>query len=199
MAKSPAAPPRKIIEGPFEDLSQAPPRVVALREKVLAACATRDVEALRVPIQWAETPPIFSRGSDRPKSFEKIVDFLRQRSFDRRGVEMTQVIRAAFESPFARQKIGPFVTYVWPAAALLPPDKWEGEAAASLFALVRFADLGLVDADGRPLIHAAGVGEDGTWHSFLTKDAAPPPAASPKSDAPKAGVLNPAAPPPFRR
>lgn len=175
-SKPPAAPPAK-IEGPFEDVAMLPPRVAALREKVLAACALRDVEALKVPIQWAETPPIFSRGPDRPRNFAAVVDFLRARSFDRHGVEMTQILRAVFESPFAKRTQGGFETWVWPAAALIWPERPDGEALARLYATVRFADLGLADADGRPLIHAAGVGPDGTWHSFLTKDAAPPPSA----------------------
>ncbi|QLP98462.1 MAG: hypothetical protein HZY79_15285 [Rhodoblastus sp.] len=60
-------PPAPRVDGPLDDFASLPPRVAALREKILDACATRDVEALKVPIQWAETPPIFLRGPGRPK------------------------------------------------------------------------------------------------------------------------------------
>lgn len=174
MVKAVQAPPAARIEGPSSDFASLPPRVAALREKILDACATRDVEALKVPIQWAETPPIFLRGPGRPKSFAAIVDFLRARSFDRRGVEMVAILRATFESPFARKIEGPFETYVWPAQALIWPQRLDADALARLWALVRFADLGAADAKGRPLIHSAGVGKDGTWHWFATEPPAPP-------------------------
>lgn len=169
MAK-PAPKPR--IDGPLTDLGALPPRVAALREKILDACAARDVEALKVPIQWAETPPIFLRGPGRPKNFGEIVDFLRARSFDKRGVEMTAILRAVFESPFARKSDGPFETWVWPAEALLWPATRDAETVARLARYVRFADLAASDAQGRPLIHSAGVGKDGTWHWFTTEAAA---------------------------
>lgn len=173
MAK-PATPKRPVpkIDGPHDDAARLPPRVAALREKILEACAARDVEALKVPIQWAETPPIFLRGPGRPRTFAEIVDFLRARSFDRNGVEMTTILRAVFESPFARKVEGPFETYVWPAQALLWPDKPDANARAKLFSYTRFADLGSSDEAGRPLIHSAGVGADGTWHWFTTQAAA---------------------------
>jgi hypothetical protein len=171
-ASPPASSPAVKIEGPFEDVARLPPRVAALREKILTACARRDVEALAVPIQWAETPPIFSRGPDRPKTFAQIVDFLRARSFDKRGVEMVDVMRAVFESSFVKETNGAFESYVWPAAALAPAEAMEGEALARRYATVRFADLGLVDAAGRPLMHKAGVGADGTWHYFAPNEAA---------------------------
>ena len=185
MTKAPKARPAR-VEGPLTDPSLLPPRVAALRGKILDACASRDVEALKVPIQWAETPPIFLRGPGRPKNFAEIVDFLRARSFDKRGVEMTTILRAVFESPFARKIDGPFETWVWPADELLWPAAPGAETVARLHSYVRFEDLGRADAQGRPLIHSAGIGKEGTWHWFAPNEAAPAP-------------VDPAAPPVLRR
>lgn len=171
-AKTPSPAPATRLEGPFEDAALLPPRVAALREKILDACAQGDVEALKIPIQWAETPPIFLRGPGRPKNFAQIVDFLRARSFDGRGAEMTAILKATFESPFAKKTQGPFETWVWPADALIWPPTRDAATLARLYGLVRFADLGLADAQGRPLIHSAGVGGDGTWHWFASETAA---------------------------
>lgn len=183
MAKPPLSSTRPApkIDAPLTDLATLPPRVAALREKILEACATRDVEALKIPIQWAETPPIFLRGPGRPGTFAEIVDFLRARSFDKSGVEMTTIMRAVFESPFARKADGPFESYVWPADALVWPAMRDADAVARLYSYVRFADLGLSDAQGRPLIHSAGVGRDGTWHWFTTQTPAPAAPPGPKS------------------
>lgn len=172
MVKTPARKAAAVVEGPLTDLSLLPPRVAALREKILDACASRDVESLKIPIQWAETPPIFLRGPGRPKNFAEIVDFLRARSFDKRGVEMTTILRAVFESPFARRREAGFETWVWPADELLWPATPDAENVARLYSYVRFADLGLTDAQGRPLIHSAGIGGDGTWHWFAPNAAA---------------------------
>ena len=176
MVKS--AKPRPVkIEGPLSDVAALPPRVAALREKILEACATRDVEALQAPIEWAETPPIFLRGPGRPRSFAEIVDFLRARAFDSDGIEMVDIMRAVFESPFARKVDGPFETWVWPADELLWPQVMDPRTVARLHTYVRFADLGASDAQGRALIHSAGVGRDGTWHWFTTNAV---PAPSPR-------------------
>ena len=43
----------------------------------------------------------------------------------------------------------------------------EADLQAWLARCVRFADLAGADAQGRPLLHRAVVGADGTWHSFL--------------------------------
>lgn len=163
-ASPPAAP---VIAGPFEGDDGLPPRVAALRAKILEACALRDVEALAVPIQWAETPPVFSRGPDRPRSFAQIVGWLKGRAFDRQGREMVAILDAVFSAPHVRITRGAFVSYGWPALAWLPPADEAG--ALERWRFVRFADLGLVDAKGQPLIHRAVIGADGTWHSFLNE------------------------------
>ncbi|MBL8587090.1 MAG: hypothetical protein JNK46_01035 [Methylobacteriaceae bacterium] len=149
--------------GPFDDPARLPPRVAALRVKILEACASGMVEALAVPIQWAETPPVFSRGPDRPRGFADIVGFLKRRSFDGEGREMVAILRAVFEQPFVALRRGPFESYGWPAAAWIPLAAPTPEARAALWRCVRFADLSRDDA----ALHRAVIGADGTWHSFL--------------------------------
>lgn len=155
------------VVGPFDDVAALPQRVAALRAKILEACATGDIAALAVPIQWAETPPVFSREADRPKSFSEIVGYLKRRSFDGEGREMVAILAAVFSAPYARLRRGGFENWVWPAAAWIPPAAPTPEERAALWRCVRFADLARTEAQGRPLIHRAVVGADGTWHSFL--------------------------------
>ena len=54
------------ISDPMTDPDLSPPPVVAMRRKILDACATRDIEALRIPIDSNEVRPMFERGARRP-------------------------------------------------------------------------------------------------------------------------------------
>lgn len=163
MARKPLVPP-EIVTGPFKDAALLPPRVAALRDKILAAAASGDIEALRIPIQWNETPPLFARAGTRPPG-QDVIAFLKSRSRDGRGAEMLAIVKAVFEAPFAKVSRGPFENYVWPACVLLPKE--DEETRLILLRCTRFADLS-AGPDGAPLPHRAGVGADGTWHTFWT-------------------------------
>jgi len=49
------------VSPPIGDLALLPAPVAKIRDKILAACETGDVEALRIPIDWNETRPLFAR------------------------------------------------------------------------------------------------------------------------------------------
>lgn len=155
------------MTGPFPGDEGLPPRVVALRAKILEACALRDIEALAVPIQWSETPPVFARGPDRPRGFSEIVGWLKRRAFDREGRETVAILEAVFAAPHVKIVRGAFLSYGWPALAWIAPAN--DDEALERWRFVRFADLGQADAKGQPLLHRAVIGADGTWHSFLAE------------------------------
>lgn len=170
MAKQPQkqspAPPLERVSEPMSDLASLPPRVAAMREKILEAVEARDIEALRPAIEWNETPPIFARGGVAPKGFSQTVEFLKSRSFDGRGAEILGVLKAIFEQPYVKTARGPLVTYVWPAFAMKQrPDPAPDERLAML-ACSRFANLGAHNDIGLPLVERVGIGADGTWHYF---------------------------------
>lgn len=156
------APPIDIVTGPFDGDAGLPPRVAALRAKILEACAARDIEALKIPLQWSETPPVVSRGADRPRGFAEIVPWLKRRSFDGEGREMVAIVAAVFSAPHVRILRGAFVNYGWPALAWIPPSG--DDAKRDALRVLRFADL------ARPAaLHRGVIGADGTWHSFLAE------------------------------
>ena len=164
--KSPPPAPVERISDPLTDLQALPPRVAAMREKILEAVEARDIEALRSAIEWNETPPIFARGRPGPKGFAQAIDILKERSFDGRGEEILAILKAIFEQPYVKTTRGPVTNYVWPAFAMKQrPDPSPGERLAML-RCVRFASLGLANDIGLPLIERIGIGADGTWHYF---------------------------------
>lgn len=176
MAKpSKPAPVADTLSPPQTDLSALPPRVAALREKILEACDSGDIEKLRTPIEWSETPPSLTRDSVRPRGFGPIIDFLKARSFDGAGAEWLAIARAVFSAPYVVQRRGAFTTYIWPAWARVPAETLahlpDAERMA-MWACVRFADLRARARDGRPLMQHAGLGPDGTWHYFWSVEPA---------------------------
>lgn len=154
------------ISEAFTDIAALPPRVAALREKILEAAEARDIEALRPAIEWNETPPIFARGGGAPKGFSQTIEFLKSRSFDGKGNEILSLLKAVFAQPFVITRRGPVTTYVWPAFAMRQRPDPAPEERLVMLTCVRFANLGARNDIGLPLIERIGIGADGTWHYF---------------------------------
>lgn len=165
VAKPKSEPPREIVSAP-RDIAALPPRVAALREKILDAVATRDLERLRIPVEWNEIPPIFERGLKKGPGFDPLA-VLKTRSFDGEGREMLAILEAVLQAPVVSVKRGPFENYVWPSFAVSPPAEPDEATRLHMLRCIRFADLGLSDQAGRPLIHRVSFGADGTWHTFV--------------------------------
>ena len=159
--------PAEIIAGPFEDASLLPPRVAAIRLKMLEACAKGDIEALRAPIDWNELRPLFERGVRRPPG-EDPVERLKALSFDGKGREMLLLLRAVLRQSFVTVTNGPTRMYVWPAFARKAPDNPTSDARQAMLSCMRFADLRGAGAGGAPQPMEVGIGADGTWHYFWT-------------------------------
>ena len=153
------------ISEPFFDLGLLPPRVAAMREKILDAVDARDIEALRPAIEWNETPPIFARG-EKPRGFAQTITFLKTRSFDGKGAETLDLLKAIFAQPYVKVTRGPATTFVWPAFAMRQAPDPEPELRLAMLRCVRFANLGLTNDIRLPLIERLGIGADGTWHYF---------------------------------
>lgn len=150
---------------PSLDLSALPRAVRLLRARILQAAAGGDIDDLEVPLGWNELPPLFVRG--QAGGFDAVA-FLKARSFDGRGREMLDILRAVFTAPYAGQERGGVVTYVWPAFPVPLEKAPTVGQRLHLWRCVRFADLAARAPDGGPPVHRAGVGVDGTWQFFWT-------------------------------
>jgi hypothetical protein len=164
--------PAETISEPSADPALLPPRVNAMRQKILEACAKRDIEALRIPIDWNEVRPLFQRGVKRPPGLDPIEE-LKTLSFDGKGEEIVAILRAVLRQSYVQATAGPTRTFVWPAFALKPPPDPTPDERRLMLTCVRFADLARPDAGGRPVPMRIGIGSDGTWHYFWSADLAP--------------------------
>ena len=161
-----AEPKSGVVSAPSRDLAALPAPVAAIRAKILEACAKGELEALRIPIDWNETRPMFQRsGTKRPAGYDPI-EALRALSFDRKGLETVNVAKAALSQAFARIERGPVTIYEWPAFAGAPKTLEEERA---FWSCVRFYDYARPLSDGRPRLTKLGFGADGVWHYFWSE------------------------------
>ncbi len=168
---NPKPPAQPNVSEPMTDAAALPRPVAAIRQKILQACATRDIEALRIPIDWNEVRPLFERGAKRAPG-EDPIERLKALSFDRRGDEILTLLRNVLRQAFVIETRGRAQMFVWPAFALKPPNDPSPEERQVMLACVRFADLGRVDGSGRPMPMRAGISADGVWHYFWSADPA---------------------------
>lgn len=167
MAKTPQqaqTKPREVIAAPSRDLAALPERVRAMRELILEAVESGDIEDLRRAVERNETLPIFATGAQRPRTFADVVEFLKARSFDGQGRETLDIMAAIFDQPYAKITRGPVVTYEWPAFAARTVSDASDAERREMWRCMRFASL--TSTDDTPGIERIGVGADGTWHYF---------------------------------
>jgi hypothetical protein len=153
------------VSAPSKDVAKLPPRVAAMREQILQAAGSGDIESLRPAIERSETIPIFGRGGEQPKRFADAIDVLKRRSFDGKGREVLAILQALFDQPYVVVTQGGSTTYVWPAFVherKLPDD---ADARLALMKCLRFTTF-TTQADPLERIDRLGIGADGTWHYF---------------------------------
>lgn len=157
-------PERAVLSAPITDTAALPRLVAAMRAKILQACRTGEVEALRVPIDWNEVRPLFERGAHRPPGTDPIA-VLRELSYDGRGRETVALLRAALGQACIRETRGKSDMYVWPGFALAPPPAPTDDERQIMLACVRFAALRRLGSGPLPICRV-GIGGDGVWHYF---------------------------------
>ncbi len=154
-----------IVAAPSRDLAALPAPVAAIRDKILAACEKGELEALRIPIDWNETRPIFAKSAASRGGADPIAA-LRALAFDSRGFEILNVARAVLAQPYAKIQRGPVTIYEWPAFA--GPPQGDAEERAQ-WSCVRFFDLAKSLERRRPQPMRMGFGADGVWHYFWSE------------------------------
>ena len=145
--------------------AELPVNVAEMREAILAAALSGDINELLIPIQWNELPPDFGQ---KPVK-ETLADWQKQ-SHDGSGREMLAVLANILSSHYAVSRQGPNIEnakiYIWPAFAELPLDKLSPPLEVALLRLVGVNDAKRMKQAGRYDGFGLAIGADGTWHAF---------------------------------
>lgn len=146
-----------------------PQSVIDMREQILAAVHSGDVDDLKDAIEWNEIPPDFGAGAkDDPikhwKSF----------STDGEGREVLAVIANLLALPPARLAIGKdpenTTVYVWPYLAELPAGTLKPEEEVDLYRIMPPAAAKAAKSAKDWKWWRLAIGADGTWHTFRKYD-----------------------------
>lgn len=150
----------------YSSVAKLPAPVRAMRDAILEAARSGDIEALRPVLESNELKPTVSfGGADDP------VEFWKQTSGDGRGREIMAVMSEILEMPFARIDAGTSnEMYVWPYLAELPLEKLTPAQQVDLYRLVTPEELKTMKQFGGYIHYRLGIGRDGTWHYFVAGD-----------------------------
>jgi hypothetical protein len=164
--KPPASP--HLAAGPeiATDLSRLPPAVVRMRERILAAARTGDLQTLLTLMRANGSMPVFSHTQKQdPTAYWK------ENYPDSEGVEILSILITILETQPVRIEAGsPQETYIWPYFARLPLKSLTPAQKVELFRVVTGADYKDMLERGRYVFYQVGIGPDGSWRYFLASE-----------------------------
>lgn len=145
------------------DQTLLPEPVRAMRDAILEAAKSGDVERMRAVIELNELPPLFAHdGVDDP------IRHWRESSADGTGREVLGLLIRILETGFVRLKPGTAdELFVWPYFAELPLDRLTPAQTAELHRLVTPAEAKTMAQTGHYIHYRLAIAPDGTWHYFL--------------------------------
>lgn len=145
-----------------------PDAVRAMRDRILDAAKSGEIENLRPVAESNETPPSFSLGDgaeDDP--IQQLVDT----SVDGEGREPLAILAEVLEAGYVHVDAGtPQEMYVWPYFMHYPLDQLSPPQMIELLRIVTAAEYLDMRSLGSYNFYRVGIGPDGTWHFFLTGD-----------------------------
>lgn len=148
------------------DWSLLPPPVRRMREQIMEAAHSGDLERMRVVLESNELPPIVSFGGETDP-----IDYWRQAGGDPEGREILAIMIEILEAGFVHLDEGtPQEMYVWPYFQALPLDSLTPSQEVELYKLITPHDRQGMEEFGAYMFYRLGIGPDGTWHFFVAGD-----------------------------
>ena len=142
-----------------------PGPVVEMRESILAAVRSGDIEDLRTALEWNELKP---HVADEP--VDDAIAYWKRISGDGEGREILAILAEILDCPPAVLPIGKDIennrVFVWPAVAEADLAKLTPPQEVALYRLVRPDAVKAMREAKRWTWWRLAIGADGTWHSF---------------------------------
>ena len=149
------------------DLSKLPAPVQRMRELIVDAAKTGDIEALRPLLGTGITRTRISIGGDEGDP----IDYLKAMSGDGEGQELLAILLDVLEAGYVHLDAGePTEIYLWPYFYALPFDSLDGRQRVELFRIITAGDYMDMEAYGGYIFYRAGIGPQGDWKFFVAGD-----------------------------
>jgi len=150
----------------FYDTDKLPPPVRRLRQQIIEAALTGDIERLRPVFEANDGPPaISSDNTDDP------IDALRSLSGDPEGREILAILIEVLDAGYVHVDIGtPDEMYIWPYFARYPLDSLNGPQMVELFKLLTAGDYEDMKIFGIYLFYRVGIDPKGIWQYLAAGD-----------------------------
>ena len=146
------------------DLSQLPPPVARMRERILAAARSGELSRLVTVMTSGETLPIFAQSTGQDP-----ITYWRTNYPDSDGVEILATLIDILDAGFVRVDAGtPQEMYVWPYFARMPLRTLTAAQKVELFKIVTGSDYKDMLGTGAYNFFRLGIGRDGSWRFFVT-------------------------------
>jgi hypothetical protein len=151
----------------IRDLDSVPFPVKKMRELILAAARSGDIEKLRPYIGYGDDVTMLSLGglNDDP------IDFLKSLSGDPQGHEIMAIITEVLEASFVKitEPDGHDI-YVWPYFYSYPFEKLTPEQRVELFRIITYGDYEEMVSFGSYIFYRLGITPEGRWQFFVAGD-----------------------------
>jgi hypothetical protein len=148
------------------DVSRLPAPVAKMRERLLAAARSGDLNQLTSVMQESGTAPIFSLNDDKDP-----IAFWRANYPDSDGVEVLAILIEILQSGAVHVDKGtPQDMYVWPYFARMPLKGLTAAQKVELFSIITGTDYKDMLKVGAYNFYRLGISPDGTWQFFVAGD-----------------------------
>ncbi len=151
----------------MRDLSKLPFPVRRMRELILEASLSGDIEKLRPLIGYGEDVTMLSLGGIE----EDPLNFLKSLSGDKDGHEILAILTEILESGYVLMDEGSEnELYVWPYFFAWPLDKLNPAQKVELYRLVTYGDYEDMESFGAYIFYRLGITPRGRWRFFVAGD-----------------------------
>src|SRR5262249_37745083 len=142
-----------------------PPQVQRMRQAILQAAVTGDIEQLRVPIEMNEIHPVFAKAH-----IGDPIAYLKSVSADGNGREILAILFNILTAGYAITNPGSKEEMiVWPYHAVIPLNVLTASQEVEIYRFLPPARLKEMVAQGKYRFYSVGIGPDGVWHYFSSE------------------------------
>jgi hypothetical protein len=145
---------------------ELPDAVRDMRQKLMEAARSGDMEQLRALMEAQPEPPTVAFGDPGDP-----IEYLKALSGDAEGREILAILLEVLESGYTRVGAGTAEEiYVWPYFAQYPVEALTPQQIVELFTLLTAADYEDMKSYGSYTFFRVGIAADGRWLYFVAGD-----------------------------